>query len=143
MIGHPGLRVRGQKETLGVGEKHPLRRSPLPNSAQLLSRPTAPHPPPCAGGTDPGGVPAAGRGLEEGDEADAEGDGPRPEAGDPQGGQCEDAAHLRALHPRGLRYCGPGQGWDGTHRGASRPSTTGSCPLAPAGRSALGPSQQP
>lgn len=42
-------------------------------------------------------VPAAGGGLEEGDGANAEGDGPELGAGDPRGGQCEDAAHLRAL----------------------------------------------
>lgn len=68
----------------------------------------SPHPHPAtpsrAGRADPGGVQAAGGGSEEGDEADAEGDGPRPEAGDSRGGQREDAAHLRALHPRRLRY---------------------------------------
>jgi hypothetical protein len=63
------------------------------------------HPlPPRIGRADPGRVPAAGGRPEEGDEPDAEGDGPWPEAGDPSGGQCKDVAHLRAFHPRRLRY---------------------------------------
>lgn len=69
-----------------------------------------------AGGADLGRVPAAGGGSEEGDAADAEGDGPRPEAGDPRGGQREDAAHLRAFHPRRLRYRR-----DGTAKGFAIP----------------------
>lgn len=60
--------------------------------------------PPCTGRADPGRVPAAGGRSEEGDEADAERDGPWPETGDPRGGQCKDVAHLRAFHPRRLRY---------------------------------------
>lgn len=63
------------RETLGVW---------VPGDSPTLSpQPCCSHPPPCAGRADPGGVPAAGGGPEEGDETDAEGDGPWPEVGDP------------------------------------------------------------
>lgn len=131
MMGHPGLRVREPREP-SVWVRNTHSAGPLSPTLQLLSHPTAFHPLHL-----PTEQILAEFQLQEEDlkkvmrrNAEEMDRGLRLET---RGGQCEDAATAMRSTPEGSRYRGAGQG-------ASGSSTRGICPLAPAGRSALGPS---